>query len=196
MLQDVRILDASAVSEMTRDAKVVAIRWDLIKWSLVLDMDVPASEARASPVRRAWLVLGGVSEISLDLESARLPDGVWLSGPAAVENLANGFSVFRASAIAPAFGKGATIEGNATRVLTLRAKHVFAVISERSAIPGQFGIDSDQRRSLATDEQLLLAATEVLRGKSGGRETASGEIRRQELFPKGRSENGPRSSDC
>ncbi len=84
MLQDVRILDASAVSEMTRDAKVVAIRWDLIKWSLVLDMDVPASEARASPVRRAWLVLGGVSEISLDLESARLPDGVWLSGPAAV----------------------------------------------------------------------------------------------------------------
>ena len=196
MLQDVRILDATR--GLRDDARCKSRRNPLGPHKMEPRLRHGRAGLRGTGKSCASCVArsGGVSEISLDLESARLPDGVWLSGPAAVENLANGFSVFRASAIAPAFGKGATIEGNATCVLTLRAKHVFAVISERSAIPGQFGIDSDQRRSLATDEQLLLAATEVLRGKSGGRETASGEKRRQELFPKGRSENGPRSSDC
>ena len=45
---------------ITWDAKVVAIRWDIIPWCMLFDMETPLSEARMAPVRRSWLVFAGI----------------------------------------------------------------------------------------------------------------------------------------
>lgn len=78
MSSAIRLQDED-VRALTTDARIVAMRWDVLEWGVVLDLDVPVSEANDAPMRRAWLAFPGVSEITLAMHEARLPTGIWLT---------------------------------------------------------------------------------------------------------------------
>lgn len=87
-------LASTETKAIVRDARIVAIRWDLIEWSLVLDLDIPVLEAMESLRRRAWAVFEGISDVSLELNHQRLPRGIEVVGDA-MENQSNdGFNTY------------------------------------------------------------------------------------------------------
>jgi len=77
-MMKVELLSEDAALDITQDARVAAIRWDLITGSVVLDLDCPISEAKNAPMQRAWLVFRGVKDMSIPLVG-RLPAGCWLT---------------------------------------------------------------------------------------------------------------------
>ena len=52
MSEKVYRLTDREVMEITQDARLVAIRWDVLPWSIVLDIDTPVSEQEHAEMRR------------------------------------------------------------------------------------------------------------------------------------------------
>jgi hypothetical protein len=141
----------------TRDARVVAIRWDLVQWALVLDLDAPdAAEGNAVPLRRVWLVFEGVSDISWNMDRARLPNGCWLNSEI-VPVPVDGDVEFRISALTPQFGPDERVQGRPTQTVAIRAQALHAVRSEAGTLVRDRDLSRAERIQLASDEEMLAA---------------------------------------
>lgn len=158
MATSVVVLSHDELIHLSCDAKLVAIRWDLIPWCLVLDLDVRVSETKNAPIRRMWIVFEGISEISWSLDRARLPNGCWLSSEAETVALSEEFTLFKVVTLAPTYGTDGIVNANPSRELHIRSKSIAGIASTELAIPGIHGIDREQRLQLASDEEMLRVA--------------------------------------
>jgi hypothetical protein len=156
--QKVKILDTAEALWLGRDAKIVAIRWDLIPWSLVLDCDAPVQEDVEDPlICRAWAIFNGMHEISWTVDSARLPNGIFMAGALVVSESLKGFLRYELSILAPNFSSTNKLNNNPHSKLTIIAKRLMVATSITTSHFGEFGPDRRQRNALATEEDFLRA---------------------------------------
>ncbi len=155
MLRRVHRLADEDVLDITLDARVVAIRWDVIPWGLVLDLDAPLSEDDKTSMRRAWLCFPGLSSFTWVFMGTRLPTGCWLTSPVWVLSLANGFSEYHFSALVPQFHADGTIKENVSTEVIVRSRGIAGVVSELFAQRGDFGLVWGDRIKLATDQEFI-----------------------------------------
>lgn len=151
------VVEESDALALARDARIVAIRWDLVEWGLVLDLDVPTSECEGSPMRRAWLVFSGVSEITIPMEVARLPNGVWITSSFLVEGGQDGFRLYTCCAIFPNFDGNELRDAAAGESISIRAQKLVGIISAKSDNSEEYGLSYQARSRLATDQDMLEA---------------------------------------
>lgn len=139
------------------NTKMVAIRWDLIPFALVFDLDRPDGEALSALTRRAWLIFDGVSSMDLPLEDVRVPVGLFLGSELIVEAERPGFLRYACSALAPRM-VGNEIRGSPYVQLGVVAKRVVGLISV-SGCRGvsEPGLTWAERTGLGTDEEFLKA---------------------------------------
>jgi hypothetical protein len=140
---------------LTTDARIVAIRWDLVEWGVVLDLDVAVSEAKNAAMRRAWLVFPGVSEMTIAIQEARLPTGIWLTS--SLEELPDddGFRIFSCQALLPVFYGNTVRPTGTSSTLSIRAQNLLGVVSQGSDIPGEHGLGFESRQRLCDDQEML-----------------------------------------
>ena len=160
MANGARRIQGSDLYDVTQDARVVSIRWDLVQWALVLDLDAPTSEAKDAPVMRAWLVFSGLSELSWPMKCVRIPNGCGLTSTIRPSPGSGEFQEYRFTALLPRFRADESLEGNPAQEVMIRAQALHGVASERSARPGEFGLSWAARVALASDEEMLGALGE------------------------------------
>lgn len=140
---------------LTTDARIVAIRWDLLEWGVVFDLDTPVSESEGAAMRRAWLAFSGVAEVTLALQNARLPTGIWLKS--SLESMLDdeGFRRYTCQALLPVFeGHSLRSEGMSS-TLSIRAQDVVGVVSRNSEAPREYGLSFESRQRLCADLEML-----------------------------------------
>jgi hypothetical protein len=152
-----RVVGESDALALSRDARIVAIRWDLIEWGLVLDLDVPDSESADSPVRRAWLAFSGVSEVTIPMEDARLPNGVWLTSSLGMEPDQDGFKIYFCQALFPNFIGNERRVTDANTGISIRAQGLVGVVSADTDNTNESALSYEARTKLATDLSMLEA---------------------------------------
>ncbi len=152
-----RPLTESELVRITLDSRIVAIRWDVCPWSLVLDIDVPSSEHKDAPMHRAWLVFHGVLEFSLPIFKARVPTGIWITSEMDVNEMPTevGFRQARFVALIPEGTPDGGFKGNPATEVVVVAKHISGVISSDVCAPGETGLTWENRTRLAADIDLL-----------------------------------------
>ena len=148
-----KLLSVDEALSSMRDACIVGIRWDLVPWGLVLDLDVPASEEREAPVHRAWIIFSGLSEISWPLESARIPNGCWITSAGDLEKVGE----YQRVTFLALLGKLGDAEsgGQVARRVSIDATQVFGAWSLRTADATNGRLSRESRLALASDEDLL-----------------------------------------
>ena len=146
-------LDEPELFQAMRDARLVSLRWEIIPWCLVFDIDAPMSEAEFAPMRRAWIVFHGLSELSFPIENARLPNGCWFTSPISCIALDDGFHQYEMSALIPHF-IGNKPDGNPSKNVVVRSKGILGVVSSTGAVPTQSTLTWQERIALATDEEM------------------------------------------
>lgn len=156
----VRILNPSDTLLLSRDAKVLALRWDLVPWGLVLDCDAPVEEGRA--IRRAWIVFDGVSDISWSMKSARLPNGFFGADAMTASGRVEGVCQYELPVLTPTFVDADTMSGNPHNSITIRAARLIGAVSASTGEFGDFGPNMQQRNALAAEEDLLQAVAAEL----------------------------------
>jgi hypothetical protein len=149
----VQTLSDSETRDVVCDARIVAMRWDIVPWSLVLDLDAPVSEAAGAEYRRAWVVYKGLAALSFDALEARLPTGIWVTSAMAVDALTADQGFLRAT-----FHTGA-IEGrpsgvNRTKKVVIACRQIVGLASIGTSPRDEFGLSWQARIGLATDEQM------------------------------------------
>jgi hypothetical protein len=149
------------IMALTSDAKVVALRWDLAPWGLVVDLDTPTSEAKNAPVRRAWLVFSGLGDVTWPFQCARVPNGCWTTTPMVESKPAGRMRVFNFSALLPQFGEADQPLPNPGAQVVVTALSVHGLVSSDVAAPGPDGLSWVQRTALATDLEFVEAAREL-----------------------------------
>ena len=160
------ILDAMNI---TLDARVVALRWDVIPWGLVLDLDVPISEDNKAFMKRAWLCFSGIDSITWNFAAARLPTGIWLISPIVMSDLKNGFHEYRFSAILPQFQTNGSMMANPSHEIIIRAQCIECIISKESVRPGEYGLTWRDRVALANDQAFIDVVGEQGQNEGTGR---------------------------
>ncbi len=151
------------IEQSVCDAKVVAVRWDLVPWGLVIDIDVPLSEAENAPLHRAWIVFDGMNEINWNFNNSRLPDGIWLTSNALVKQQTNGGLKFTIATLLPKFSENEPLPDTGEDFgLSITAKNILVFRSDKSISPGKYGLTRQQRLSLADDTCLLDTVTRCL----------------------------------
>jgi hypothetical protein len=150
-------LDQEKTKLLTVDALLLALRWDLIPWSLVLDLDTPISEAVEAPYRRAWIVFGGVSEIYFPIHNARLPNGCGLISQISISELTDDFKLYEFCGLLPSFSKNDSIIGYPSKDISIKAKEITGLISIETRSANINFIDRQTRVNLASDEEFLFA---------------------------------------
>lgn len=135
---------------------MVAIRWDLVPWALVLDLDAPDSEGAGVPVRRVWLVFDGVSDISWPMDRARLPNGCWL-GSEIVAVPDDSQVEFRVGALLPRFGADDRVQGRPAQTVAIRCQALRVVRSAAAAVVIDRELSRAERLQLSSDEEMLAA---------------------------------------
>lgn len=140
-------LPSTETKAIVRDARIVAIRWDLIEWSLVLDLDIPVSEAPETFRRRAWAIFDGISDVSLELHHQRLPRGIEVVDDAMETQNGDGFNTYTMSFIS--MDRNEKVEWFEFEI---RARGVFGLVSE-----GTYPSESTYsiRTQNASDEDFL-----------------------------------------
>ncbi len=158
------VLVADAAYAMTKDARVVGIRWDLVEWGLVFDLDCPASEARDSPCSRGWLIFRNVAEMSLPLTGrVRLPSGIWITSELRSDGAA-GVNTYAFEMLAPEFGPDEQLARSPTHTASVRAEVVVGLRTREHGQPGPTGLAYEARQRLASDELLRAVAAEAVAG--------------------------------
>lgn len=157
-MKKTRILQTNELCKLTMDARVVALRWDLVPWALVLDLDVPESEEKNSSMYRAWLVFSGISELSLPLDNVRIPTGFWLTSQLSIQHR-DEFKLVSFLAMLPIFKAGDSPLSEPTKEITIRTKVIEGVISINNIAPSEYGLIRKDRLALASDEDMLLGLT-------------------------------------
>jgi hypothetical protein len=151
------LVDESAALALAKDARIVALRWDLLEWGLVLDLDVPSSEREDSTMRRAWLVFSGVSEVTLPMEATRLPSGIWLTSSLAAEDRYDGFRVYTCWALLPTFDNDEVRTIDVSHSISIQAQSLVGILSPTPGGACDYGLTYRTRTSLASDQAMLEA---------------------------------------
>jgi hypothetical protein len=125
---------------------------------MVLDLDVPLSEGKDIPLRRAWLVFNGVHDMSLPFGNTRLPTGCWLTSAVSCSSIAGGFNEYGFTALIPQFDEKDSLVGNMMKRVMIQALRVVGVASTASASRAEWGLTWKDRTALATDEDMQSAA--------------------------------------
>lgn len=159
----IQIFTDAETEKRVCDARLVAIRWDVIPWAVVLDLDAPESEAAGAPVHRMWVVSHGIHDLSWSLARARLATGCFLTSEAVITRDARGHATFAASTLAPAFTDDGQMVGDGHSELTVRSADLIALGSTRAAPPGEHGLAWQVRQSLASDDALASVAASQLK---------------------------------
>jgi hypothetical protein len=146
---------------LSRDARITAIRWDLVPWGLVLDLDSPVSEARDAGMRRVWLVFAGIGEVTLPVYNARLPSGIWLTSDLVASDIVHGSRHYTCQALLPQFDGNALREGRSSDEVVISAQALVGLASTRSTTPTEYGLSRAARIELCSDEDLLRVLGEV-----------------------------------
>lgn len=150
-------LSKNEINSLTRDAKIVSIRWDLVDWGLVLDLDVSMSESHQSLVRKAWLFFEAISDIDIPLNEVRIPNGCFLTSNIATKQLEDGFRIYSFNALLPKFDIYDEMTSPMTKCITIKAQNISGVITENMTAVNEFGfLDRKKRLDLATDEEMLM----------------------------------------
>lgn len=151
-------LNAADALKMTLDARVAAIRWDVLAWDLVLDMDTPSAEGRTKLMHRAWLCFRGVSTMTWPFHQTRLPTGCWLSSCIGQPDDCGEFKEYRFYSLIPRIHEDGSMTGNPAVAVSIRAQGVFGLVSVESCAVGSFGLSWKDRIKLASDEELVAMA--------------------------------------
>lgn len=159
---EVRPLTADELWEFPADSRLVAIRWDLLEWGLVLDFDAPESEAADARMHRGWLAFDGVSDMTVPIRRSRLPTGCFTSGGVAQSDSDGELSEYVLSALFPTFDENGAIEAGPAKDITIKALRVVGVLSVASAAPGPNGLTYRDRVALANDQSMLIGLSEAL----------------------------------
>lgn len=147
-------LQGQDVYNLTWDARVTAIRWDLLEWGVVFDLDVPISEAEDAPMRRAWLAFEGVSEITIPMLDARLPTGIRLTSSMEVGIRTDDFQVFSCWALLPVFDGNVLRRDQTSAKVSIRAQGVTGIVSRSADRGSLYGLSFLARNALATDTDM------------------------------------------
>jgi hypothetical protein len=154
-------LDGEALRGITLDARVAALRWDVVPWGLVIDLDSPASEAKDAPMRRAWLAFPGLSELSWPFAGARLPNGCWLTSRITCVAVDAKFREYRFLALLPRFSGDDVIVGVPSQEVMIRSMGMVGIASEETSPPTAYGLPWAERISLARDEEMVVALADI-----------------------------------
>jgi hypothetical protein len=155
----IRILNETEAAAAAMASRIVAIRWDIVPWSLVLDLDAPAAEGTQM---RLWLVFWGLSEVTWPFERARIPNGVWTSGPIGIGESNGDFTDYHLAVLLPAHDENDRVVGRPTREGIIRSQGMRGFSSAAAVIAGEFNsLSRSQRLALATDDELETAALEA-----------------------------------
>ena len=149
------VVQESDLAYTTQDARLVAIRWDLIPWSLVFDLDSPIAEGTPVIMKRTWLCFHHVGEVTVPWEKVNLPTGCWLTSTIRGFKKSNG--LFELGVIGATFQYDGDqiVPSKKSREIVIEAGDVMAVASLETAEKGEYGLDREVRQGLATDEDLL-----------------------------------------
>jgi hypothetical protein len=154
----VKVLTPADALGLGRDLKIVAIRWDLVPWGLVLDGDVPSEgEVTDGPIRRAWMTFTGLSEITWSLNGARLPNGIFGTNALVLLGCFDGFYKYELPVLAPTFFGTDKLSNNPHDRIIILSKGLIGATSMATGRFGAFGPDRRQRNSLASEEDFLQA---------------------------------------
>ena len=156
-----RLENHDDIMALATDAKVVALRWDLAPWGLVVDLDTPTSEAKNAPVRRAWLVFSGLGDLTWPFHGARVPNGCWITTPLVEAKTAGRLRVFTFSVLLPQFDEADRPLPNPGADVVISALSVHGLVSSDATPPGPDGPPWKERTALATDLELVEAAREL-----------------------------------
>jgi hypothetical protein len=159
-------LDENAARNAAEFSRVVALRWDLVPWDLVLDIDCSELLDGAGATRRGWLIFGGVSELSWSLRNARLPNGVIMTAPIGRTAIENGFVKYTLLHLAPTFNEHGNITGNPHNELTITAMGLSCLVSSSVTDTAGEWLDFEKRNVLASDADFLatIKAQQMQRG--------------------------------
>ncbi len=148
-------LSQDEVITATLDARLAALRWDVIPWSLVLDLDVPDYEVENSPMKRVWIVLSNVSELTFPLNNTRIPNGCWLTSQIDSVSVSDGFNDYEVWCLLPSFNKDDTVQDLPAKKLLIRAKEIIGLSSTESGKAIDRVLDMKIRTELASDIDFL-----------------------------------------
>lgn len=149
------------IVDMFQDTKIVGMRWDLVPWTLVFDLDVVRSEGKENKHHRAWCAFRNVSDISLDLDEARQPIGIWVDGMS-VSEVGNRFVIYAQLA---SFIDNKEYEFRGSQQLSIKATGAYGLQSTRSALPDEYYcLSYHERQALGSDSDFL-AALQALMAK-------------------------------
>jgi hypothetical protein len=148
-------LSESDALDLSFDARIVAVRWDLEEWGVVFDLDTPVSEAVGAAMKRAWLVFSGLDYLTVPMLGARLPTGLCLISSFGVEPAPKGFRTYTCHGVF-AVADGAGVRAN-PQILVVQAQSLVGVVSTNEALPIEYGLALDLRRKLASDDEMLQA---------------------------------------
>jgi hypothetical protein len=148
-------LSESDALHLSMDARIVAVRWDLVEWGVVFDLDTPVSEATGAAMKRAWLVFSGLDHLTVPMLGVRLPTGLWLTSSLDVEPAPDGFRTYSCHGLF-AVPDGAKVRAN-LQSLVVQAQSLVGVVSTNEAAPIDYGLAFDVRRKLASDDEMLRA---------------------------------------
>lgn len=150
--ETVQTLSDSETQKIMRDARIVAIRWDIMEWALVFDLDTPISEESGAEMRRAWVVFHGVSTLSIDVLEARMPTGINVISEMWVDPLPYKQDFQRATFQMLAM-EGSSTEAS-TKEFVIVCKQVTGLASVGASSRDGIGLSWQARVSLASDEQM------------------------------------------
>ena len=149
-LEEVR---GESLLSLTYDAKLVALRWDLVAFGLVWDLDVSCSEKADAPMRRGWICFCDVSELNWPLDKARLPIGCWLTSVLEVIP-GDGLEIeYRVAGLFSRFENNRPIPSGQAKEISVYARSIWGVISTEPAPSTELGLDLEIRRSLAAPSE-------------------------------------------
>ena len=152
------LLEGNEALNIAIDARIVSLRWDLIEWALVVDIDYKVKvDLSASSTGRAWLIFDDITDVSVDFDQARIPNGISsIHGITStyVDQIYTDFFLF---VLAPKYDMKNNMQKNPLSEVKLRAKKLRVVKSKRTSVFGQFGPNFNERQSLASDPEFLAA---------------------------------------
>jgi len=165
------------ISDSTNNGRIAAIRWDILPWAVVLDLDAPVSEGADVLARRVWLVFIDLDQICFskpqglpvapDVETPgfRLPNGVRSTGDLYVNRKSEKTCEFGFTADFARYDEADQLVEGGHRAVKIIAKSLIGVCSvAQDALDDHGSFSYEQRNSLASDLDLLVRVNRELAG--------------------------------
>ena len=151
MSSSLRELTGDEILSLTFNSRLVALRWDLVPFSLAWDLDVYLTEGDGVPMHRAWICFSGLGGFSWNLDDARLPTGCWLTSVFETKQLDDQMTEYRVVGLFSPFNGTQSAELKHSQEIVVSAQSILGVISTDSQIPTAYGLDVRARRLLASE---------------------------------------------